>query len=282
MTRAFQVSAPLVRAPGGLTPALVPLQTGHQVHPAGRRRDWENLRRVPAEGARTCLFQYTISGEAYFRDETGVRAMRAGTGFLIPLPSPTAYWVEPGSHWEWMWLAFGGRAAEETVRQISRMHGYIIDLPLRSAPMRIAVRLHEQALQDAPRTAWRVSAELYSFLMQAQEYLAGQEPGPSTAVRRARQILEERYHDPGLGLESLAAAVGLSKFHFSRCFKAETGVTPGAYLEELRLRRAMELITLTEEPVKRIAAAVGYNHAAYFIRVFRGRFGCTPGEMRRR
>ncbi|MNN53466.1 HTH-type transcriptional activator RhaS [compost metagenome] len=70
--------------------------------------------------------------------------------------------------------------------------------------------------------------------------------------------------------------------HFQRLFLQEYGVTPHKYLQNLRLQRALQMITESpERPVQDLALNVGME-TNYFIRVFRKTYGCTPGVMRSR
>src|SRR5690348_1983246 len=57
----------------------------------------------------------------------------------------------------------------------------------------------------------------------------------AAAVAKACRMIEEA--EEGVSLAALAKAVGLSRFHFHRLFKATTGVTPKAYADAQRARR---------------------------------------------
>jgi AraC family transcriptional regulator len=52
--------------------------------------------------------------------------------------------------------------------------------------------------------------------------------------------------DRQIGLDELAAQVGLSRFHFCASFKLATGMTPHEWLTSLRMHRARELLTATD------------------------------------
>ena len=82
-------------------------------------------------------------------------------------------------------------------------------------------------------------------------------------------------------LAKLAREVRLSPFHFSRAFKATTGVSPRRYLIIARVARAREMLTTTDKSVIDIAAAVGYPDPSYFARIFRKETGMTPRQYRR-
>jgi transcriptional regulator GlxA family with amidase domain len=69
---------------------------------------------------------------------------------------------------------------------------------------------------------------------------------------------------------------------FARAFRREVGVTPAAYVEAVRVERAVELLQTTAADAERIAAACGFGTAETFRRAFRRRLGITPGEYRDR
>ncbi|WP_170766025.1 helix-turn-helix domain-containing protein [Ruegeria lacuscaerulensis] len=81
-------------------------------------------------------------------------------------------------------------------------------------------------------------------------------------------------------LESLGDHVGLSRTVFSERFKKAFNRTAIDFLKEIRLRRAAQLLTTTNLPVKRIAYRVGFESRSYFSRSFKGFFGIDPAGFR--
>src|ERR1700704_2522707 len=77
------------------------------------------------------------------------------------------------------------------------------------------------------------------------ERALGQARGPTTLTRRklsrVQELIESRL-DADLTLQELAAAVGYSRSHFLRAFRATTGVTPHRYLLNRRIERARRLL----------------------------------------
>lgn len=80
----------------------------------------------------------------------------------------------------------------------------------------------------------------------------------------------------------LAAQVHLSPSRLSRIFKDEAGIGLGQYLTLLRMRHAADLLGTSDEPIKRIAAMVGYNHPSSFVRAFQEHFSESPLSYRRK
>lgn len=92
----------------------------------------------------------------------------------------------------------------------------------------------------------------------------------------ARNLAED------FSLERLAAQAQLSKFHFSRLFKAATGRSPSRYQLDLRLNTARRLLRETDRSIIEIALEVGYRNPSRFAQLFRRETGLTPSEYRRR
>lgn len=83
-----------------------------------------------------------------------------------------------------------------------------------------------------------------------------------------------------LPLVTLAAAVGLSPYHFGRAFKAATGQTPHQYLLDRRIARAQELLRAGESSIADVAASVGFRSQSHLTTLFRRRLGITPWAYR--
>lgn len=101
------------------------------------------------------------------------------------------------------------------------------------------------------------------------------------ALTKAVELINEHYTEPLL-ISNLATAVGYSVQHFQRLFVQEYAVTPHKYLQNLRLERAIQLMTENDDIlVQDIALQLGME-TNYFIRIFRNTYGCTPGVMKMR
>lgn len=85
-----------------------------------------------------------------------------------------------------------------------------------------------------------------------------------------------------LMLEQIARAANISRSEALRCFRTLAGQTPVEYLLNHRLRQAQRLLISTEKTITEIAQSSGFESVAYFDRVFRRAFNCTPRQMRRK
>jgi AraC-like DNA-binding protein len=88
------------------------------------------------------------------------------------------------------------------------------------------------------------------------------------------------YRDP-LSLSDIAKTAHLSRFHFSRVFRAITGTSPCRFLAAVRLFQAKALLLETDASVTDIAYEVGYGSLGTFISRFTGSVGVSPARYRR-
>lgn len=98
-------------------------------------------------------------------------------------------------------------------------------------------------------------------------------------IDRAIEYLHEHF-DRKISVETMAKTAGMSKSHFTRTFRAETGETPLDYLTRLRLERAKKLLLAGDKSITEIAYECGFSSQAYFATCFRQRFGTAPSAYR--
>jgi AraC-like DNA-binding protein len=84
-----------------------------------------------------------------------------------------------------------------------------------------------------------------------------------------------------LVIQDLARAVNLSSGRLAHLFKSEIGVSPQRYLNNVRLKKAKELLESGMLSVKEIAAEIGFPNVSSFCRSFRACYGTTPREYRK-
>lgn len=100
--------------------------------------------------------------------------------------------------------------------------------------------------------------------------------------RRLQRVLEfvEAHLESDISVVDLASTAALSRFHFTRAFKATTGKTPRQHVSERRLKLAKSLLARNGRSLIEIALACNFSSQANFSRAFRRATGVTPGEYR--
>lgn len=98
-------------------------------------------------------------------------------------------------------------------------------------------------------------------------------------IERSKIIMIENIHKD-IDIQGIAANLGTSYSWFRKVFKEFTGYAPAQYFQELKLRKAKELLAETNSTIKEIAYELNFSSYEYFLSFFRKRVGFTPTEYR--
>lgn len=105
-------------------------------------------------------------------------------------------------------------------------------------------------------------------------------PAERVWIDRAIGYMETAYHRP-VTVSEIAGYIGFERSYLSVLFKRETGMSPHAYLNALRVRKAEALLSETDTPVSVIAESVGLD-PSNFYRTFRRQYGFSPLNYRKK
>lgn len=100
-------------------------------------------------------------------------------------------------------------------------------------------------------------------------------------IVKAKRFLGDNYSNPELTLKSAADFVGLNEKYFSSRFTKESGMTFSAYLTDLRMQKAKNLMITTDFKMYEISERVGYHNTEHFTRMFKRSFGVSLGDYRK-
>lgn len=163
------------------------------------------------------------------------------------------------------------------------------------------IRELKEALAYTGETRDNIVATLYSmrgktadarvpYMLRLLSLLAetdnGKRAGCDKSLTRTQQRLEKvrTYchcnYARDISLDEVARYAGMNKSAFCTFMKRHAGKTFSQFVNELRLEYAVGRIKDTEEYIADIAYAVGFANVAYFNRLFRKRYGCSPKAMR--
>jgi AraC family transcriptional regulator len=105
---------------------------------------------------------------------------------------------------------------------------------------------------------------------------------PTLTSARLNRVMEYMvaYLDQPISLSDLAAVCGISVPHFTRAFRQAIRKSPHAFLMDLRLQKAKELLEQTQFSIASIALSCGFAQPQYFATQFRRKVGLTPSAWR--
>jgi transcriptional regulator GlxA family with amidase domain len=153
-----------------------------------------------------------------------------------------------------------------------------------TAGMDLALALVEEDLDR--EAALTIARHLVLFLRrpgnqsQFSATLSAQEPGREPLREVQRYVVENV--SESLTVHALAERAHMSPRNFARAFAAETGITPGRYVERVRLETARRMLEDTGQPIATVAAACGFGTPETMRRAFLRALDVGPAEYRRR
>ena len=104
-------------------------------------------------------------------------------------------------------------------------------------------------------------------------------PEQYVQVRQSKAFMEKYYSDR-VELNDLARAAFMSRFHYVRIFRRMYGLTPRAYLRDLRISKAKDLIRKGLS-ITQVCFEIGYESVPTFSSLFKKCTGYTPKEYQR-
>jgi AraC-like DNA-binding protein len=126
-------------------------------------------------------------------------------------------------------------------------------------------------------------ARLFLFLFSkaiAEKAAARRNDRRRDMCREIREYVLENYADPNLCAESVAERHRLSAAYVSKQFSAETGKSVFAFINDVRLNRAEELLSGTSLSVADVTRQIGFSHSTYFATLFKKKYGMSPKAYR--
>ena len=153
---------------------------------------------------------------------------------------------------------------------------------------RIMAQLADEAEQPGAHSQLMIDALGQALVIELVRYLDRQNrPGAISrgglSQRTLRQIAEyANARDGAVSLSELSEKTGYSARHLTRSFKQSTGQTINDFVSEIRLKRAIELLTEGKLSVREIAALLGYGSSGGFCVSFTRSTGESPARFRTR
>ncbi len=205
------------------------------------------------------LLHFVVEGKGVFEIGGKRYTVEKGSFFVIPPHVATYYEADAATPWEYIWVGF----------ECEKLPLPLADVVVCPAAGRIFEDIRRCNEWQGGRTELLCARlyELFALLMEKERPREGY-------IDRALSIIHAEYmYD--LGVQDIAARLGLERTYFSALFKKRVGTSPVQYLKEYRLARAAALLERGETPTV-AACSVGYGDIYLFSKMFKRHFGCSP------
>lgn len=108
--------------------------------------------------------------------------------------------------------------------------------------------------------------------------MPGTTPAENEFLDQLKSAVESNLSDSRFGVEELADAMNMSRSNLLRKVKKLTGMSVAQLISERRLETALDLLRNSSSNVSEISEKVGFSSPSYFIKVFREKYGYSPGK----
>ena len=256
---------------------LLPTDAGYFPKAAGHYMD----RRV---GVNQAIFIYCTHGRGWCELGGQRHQLEAGDLLVIPPETPHVYGADEEHPWTISWV----HATGENVGLFLAELGVSLEHPviyLGEDPQLLALFEEVLAVLEhgyAPAQllyASQALAHLLGMMIWHRQQRWRGDPDPKQKINQTIAYMKQHLEQP-LHVATLAALANLSPSHYTALFKQHTGYAPIDYLIRLRMHWACQLLDTTDQPVKTIAASLGYDDPFYFSRLFKTVNEASPTEYR--
>ncbi|MDT8975930.1 AraC family transcriptional regulator [Paenibacillus sp. chi10] len=224
--------------------------------------------------------KFTIRGVAY---EVG-----AGESFFIFPGELHHYVADEADPWQYRWIGYRGSGVEQLLAIIGiGPHAPIVQ-GYRIHRVEALFRNVYKALQIGG-SAGDMEAEGYMRVVLA-EYARTTDKGSDANNDDKRSDIERQVEqaarwlslqfDKSISIDELAHTLGYHRTYLSKMFRKQMGESPMQFLLRIRMERAKTLLMTTRLTIEQIAAAVGYEDALYFSKLYKKWYSHSPSSHR--
>ena len=174
------------------------------------------------------------------------------------------------------WLCFDGPLADAFMFSYQYPRHQIVDV----YPEALFNELESIMSDSSPLQIRRKSA----IIMEILAYMAGEDNTVQSTEKLIRQILtliRANISNPELGIEFLCDAIGISRATLTRIFQTHTNLSPGRYILNMKLQKALGLLEGSDLPIELISRECGFHDPRTFSRFIKRSTGLGPMAYRK-
>ena len=228
---------------------------------------------------------YITKGKGTFSSESTPEKEVSKGQLLVLFPDEWhTYAPSTKTGWNEYYIGFEGEIANMLMREnFLTKEKQVLDIGINEE----LVSLFRRALDiaEADRTASQqylsgIAMHIIGCLLSiTQNKLYEEMDNAAQKIESAKIIMQENIFKE-IDAEELSAKLGLSYSWFRKVFKEYTGYSPAKYFQELKLRKAKQMLIESPLTIKEICYELNYTSAEHFFTVFKKQTGYTPTEYR--
>ena len=237
------------------------------------------------QGRKDYQLLYIASGKAHFYFNGIHTVVNEGNMILYRPDEEQCYYYYAPDKTEVYWVHFTGRHVDSILEYYQLPETGNLFYTGTSADYQWMYRQMIQELQLCRQNYEELVSLLLRqiFIMINRHITEDKKVGSNiyNEIERATHYFNENYNKD-INIDEYAASRHMSTCWFIRSFRQVAKVTPMQYILSLRMANAQNLLETTDYNISEVAAAVGYDNALYFSRLFHKHMGVSPTEYRKK
>lgn len=221
---------------------------------------------------------YLIKGKMNIELGGNKNVISAGQFLIIKAGTKYFYQSDEGEALCYLWLHFTGSRAEALLKEYSIETNRLEYAGIRGELLSLWKRMFREFIINDKYFEKASSALLNEILTELSRGVNRIDKKES--ILKSVVYIHENYSKE-LSVSMLAEMEELSESYYRYCFKNVTGVTPMQYIIDRRMDAAASMLEKSGMKLNEISEAVGYTDAYYFSRLFKKKFGISPGKYRK-
>lgn len=231
---------------------------------------------------------YILSGEGSIKTDDSVYEVGAGDLFIFTPHSNVVYEPKKENPWKYIWIEFNGSSVKTILDSTSYSTSNFIFKDNEEEYLKnvFSEMIHEDNLSTESSEAILIVSYIFKVFSFLAKYYPKNENVNITkkeeTVKKIERYLNIHYNDTNFSIGDVAKEFSFSQSYITRLFKSQTRITPMQYVDELRMKKAIELLNHHSLTIDQIAENIGYKNQFYFTKRFKRYYGMPPSKYKQK
>lgn len=218
---------------------------------------------------------YTVGDKAY--------EINSGVGFMIMPDIPTLYVADEHEPWKYIYATIKGADAKAMVSRCGlNESNMIFTFPNDAETVSLIKKMHSVG-KDNNANGYDTLGYfqiIMSNLIREHNKSTPRQLTPNHYIRSAISYIDNHL-SYNIGVNDVAAYIGIDRTHLYRLFTEQLGISPSKYIINERLKRAISLMEHKQLSINEIAISAGFYDLSHFTKAFTEGYGITPGKYKK-
>lgn len=234
------------------------------------------------------IMHYVLSGEGTIISNNKTYKVSPNQLFLFPPHANIKYKQEKLNPWSYFWVEFNGSTIKQILTNIQYSENHFIfndDSNHTLLEIFKKIIYEDKELNDDEELMSLISNLLKIFTFLFKYYSKSNTAKLTKEEQLVKGIIDyinTNYSNPNLTMNDISKKFFLSQSYMNRIFKKETDITPIQYLDELKMKKAIELLNHKDFTIEQISDSIGYKNQFYFTRRFKKYYGMPPSKYKQK